>query len=91
VIRITTHQDKSRTVVIIDGRLAAADLEEVHRVRQSLPGNVSLDLGGLDACAEEGLKLLREWVKNGARLLKAPPFLRMVLEGANGRSPLTET
>jgi hypothetical protein len=87
LIRISIQKDKSPTVVVIDGRLALADLDEVQRVRQSLPGIVALDLDGLDACADEGLILLREWLNSGAQLVNAAPFLRMVLEGAKGLPP----
>jgi len=83
VIRITAKQEKSRTVVIIEGRLAAADLEELQRVRKSLPGKVILDLGGLDACVDDGIKLLRDWLNTGAQLVHAAPYLRMMLDGGN--------
>jgi hypothetical protein len=91
VIRITIQQKASPTVVIIDGRMASADLAEVQRVRQSLPGLVALDLGGLDACADEGIELLRAWLNSGAQLMHAAPFLRMVLEGAQGQVPWKQT
>jgi hypothetical protein len=87
VIRITTHQEKSRTVVTIDGRMTPADLEEVQNVRRSLPGSVTLHLGGLDACDDDGMRVLRDWLNAGARLGFATPFLRMVLEAANAPAP----
>lgn len=79
VIRISTRKEESCTVVIIDGKLASADLGAVDRIRRSLPDNVVLDLGGLDGCADDGIRLLRDWLKSGARLINAAPFLRMVL------------
>lgn len=88
MIRISTREADSHTVVVIDGSLSPADLEEVHRVRESLPGGVILDLGGLNACAGDGIKLLRNWLSNGATLDHAAPFLRMVLEGEDGASSL---
>ena len=81
VIRITTQQMKSRTVVTIAGQLAAPDLTEVRRVRASVRGKVILKLSGLDACIEEGIRLLQEWLHAGAQLDDATPFLRMMLEG----------
>jgi len=81
VIRITVQPEKSHTVVTIAGQLAGPDLSEVQRVRQSLPGKVILKLSGLDACVEEGIRLLKEWLKAGAQLENATPFLRMMLEG----------
>ncbi len=88
MIRVSIRKEESHTVVMIDGRLASTDLEEVQRVRQSLSGDVILDLGGLDACAEDGLRLLRDWLESGAQLIHAAPFLRMLLEGANCPAPL---
>ena len=81
VIRITIQPEKSHTVVTIAGQLADPDLSEVSRVRQSLHGKVILKLSGLDACAEVGIQVLREWLKAGAQLDNATPFLRMMLEG----------
>jgi len=80
MIRITTHRKSSRTVVTIDGRLMTADLRAIRRVRQSVRGVVALDLGGLDACAKDGIRLLQDWLDAGAQLDAATPFLRMVLQ-----------
>lgn len=80
MIRITTHRELSHTVVTIDGRLTAADLPALRRVRWSVRGAVALDLGGLDTCVEEGIRLLQDWLDAGARLDAATPFLRMVLQ-----------
>jgi hypothetical protein len=88
VIRISTRRTELSTIVAIDGQLVSADLEEVRGVWFSVGGPVVLDLGGLDACSEDGVELLREWVRGGARLRAAAPFLRMVLEGASGRAAL---
>ncbi len=90
VIRISTLKKASCTVVVIDGRLTSADMEEVVRVRKSLTGSVLLELGGLDSCAEDGVRFLREWLHNGATLDHAAPFLRMVLEGVEWPPPLKQ-
>ena len=82
MIRITLKRAKRRTVVTIDGRLESIDLEEVQRVRRSLPEDVILNLSGLDACPAEGIQLLREWLTAGARFVHAAPFLRMLLQQA---------
>ena len=73
-------------MVAIDGRLGSADSEEVQRVRESLSGEVVLDLGGLEACDHDGVRLLRDWLKAGAHLGSVTPFLQMVLEGVKGRA-----
>ena len=80
MIRITTHHKPSHTMVTIEGRLTAADLRAIRRVRQAVRGAVALDLGGLDACARDGIRLLQDWLDAGARLDDATPFLRMVLQ-----------
>ncbi len=80
MIRITTRKEESRTIVLIDGYLKVADLAEVQRVRKSLSGGILLELNGLTACADEGVRLLRDWLNNGAQLGHAAAFLRMVLE-----------
>jgi hypothetical protein len=80
VIRITTQQEKSHTVITIDGQLTAADLGEIRRVRRSVRGKVVLKLGGLNVCADDGIRLLQEWLHAGAQLDNANPFLRMLLE-----------
>lgn len=86
MIRITTHHEPSHTVVTIDGRLIAADLRALRRVRRSVRGAVALDLGGLDTCAKDGIRLLQDWLDAGAQLDAATPFLQMVLQyrKANG-------
>ncbi len=80
MIRITTRQEESHTVVTIDGQLMPADLAEVRRVRKSIKGNVLLKLGGLNTCVDEGIRVLRDWLNAGARLSSATPFLQLVLE-----------
>ena len=80
MIRITTHPERSHTVVTIDGRLTAADFPEVRRARASIGGAVALDLAGLDTCVRDGIPLLQDWLDAGARLDAATPFLRMVLQ-----------
>ena len=80
MIRITTYHQPSHTMVTIEGRLTAADLRAIRRVRRSVRGAVALDLGGLDTCARDGIRLLQDWLDAGARLDAATPFLRMVLQ-----------
>ena len=85
MIRITTRHQPSHTMVTIEGRLTAADLRAIRQVRESISGAVALDLGGLDACARDGIRLLQDWLDAGARLEAATPFLRMVLQDRNAR------
>ncbi len=80
MIRITTHHESLHTVVTIEGWLMAADLPALRRARRSVRGAVALNLGGLDTCVEEGIRLLQDWLDAGAQLDAATPFLRMVLQ-----------
>ena len=80
MIRITTQQQESHALVTIDGQLTATDVGEIRRVRDSVRGKVVLKLAGLSLCADEGIHLLRDWLRAGAHLENATPFLRMVLE-----------
>jgi len=90
MIRITTHHQPSHTMITIEGRLTAADLRAIRRVRQSVRGAVALDLGGLDTCARDGIRLLQDWLDAGARLDAATPFLRMVLQDRKARDAPAE-
>ena len=80
MIRITTQQEKPHTVITIDGQLTTADLGEIRRFRNSVPVHVVLRLGGLNVCADDGIRLLQDWLHAGAQLDSANPFLRMILE-----------
>ena len=71
-------------------RLTAADFSEIRRVRQSVSGAVALDLGGLDACAQDGIRLLQDWLDAGARLDAATPLLRMVLQDRKAQDSRAE-
>ena len=91
MVRITIRKEASRAVVVIDGRLASADLEELQRVRQTLTGSVVLDLGGMLGCADDGIRVLRDWLGSGALVVNAAPFLRMLLEPGNKESSVKES
>ena len=80
MIRITTQREKNGTVVTIDGQLADSDLGEIRRVRKSTKGAVDLNLRGLGGCAGGGVRVLRDWRHEGARLQSATPFLEMILK-----------
>jgi hypothetical protein len=91
MVRITIRKEASRAVVAIDGRLAEADLEALQHVRQTMTKSVVLDLDGMTGCAEDGVRLLRDWLRSGALLINAAPFLRMLLEPGNKQSSARET
>jgi hypothetical protein len=80
VIRITTQTEGKRTIVTIDGQVTEADLKAIQRVRDSVPGAVALNLRGLNACANDGVRFLRAWLAAGAKLQAATPFMEMILK-----------
>jgi len=80
VIRITTQKQQSHTVISIDGELTTADMGEIRRIRKSVKGKVVLKLRGLNACAVEGIRVLRDWLDAGAKLRNATPFLQVMLK-----------
>jgi hypothetical protein len=83
VIRITTHTEAKRTIVTIDGQVAESDVKAIRRVRNSVSGAVLLNLRGLDACAAGGVRLLSDWLKAGAKLQNATPFMEMILKDSS--------
>lgn len=82
--------DEARTLLTIAGQLTDLDLRELRRVRNSVQGEVVLDLRGLGTCSDGGVRMLRDWLDSGARLGAATPFLEMLLNdtppGEPGRS-----
>ena len=80
MIRITTQKQQSHTVISIDGELTTADMGEIRRIRKSVKGKVVLKLRGLNACAVEGIRVLRDWLDAGAKLRNATPFLQVMLK-----------
>ena len=80
MIRISVEKMKKHTIVTIDGRLTASDLQELRRVRNSVAGIMVLSLSGLDCSLDAGIQVLKEWLGAGARLQDATPYLRMILE-----------
>jgi hypothetical protein len=80
VIRITARKEQSHTVIAIDGELTTADIGEIRRIRKSVKGKVVLKLRGLNACAVEGIRVLRDWLNTGDKLSNATPFLQVMLK-----------
>jgi len=66
-------------VVILDGRLANADVEEIHRSLSAVTGLGLLNLVGLEACSEGAVSELRHWIDAGFTIQGATPFMRMLL------------
>lgn len=79
MFRLSLQKKRALTVVTLDGRLADANLEEVHRVLSSVTGSAALNLGGLETCSERALSELRYFIDAGFATRGATPFIRMLL------------
>jgi len=76
---ITTQKKPDHTVVTLDGRLADADVEDVHRVLSAVSGAVALRLCDLESCSEGAVEELRQWIDAGFTVQGATPFMQMLL------------
>jgi len=83
-VRITAHRQPAGEVLMIDGRLDAAGVEELDRVMAGLAGTVYLDLTGLRSVDKAGLEVLRAVRDRGVMLVGTSRYLRLLL-GARTR------
>lgn len=79
-IRITTTTDDLRTVLKIDGRLNAEDIEELSRAHRSVEGSAALDLSELQSADRDGVARLRELVALGTEIRGASPYIELLLK-----------
>ncbi len=79
-IRITMEVDDRQTVLKVDGRLKAADVEELARAYQSVQGATALDLSELQSADQNGVAILRELLALGVGLRKASPYIELLLK-----------
>jgi len=84
MIRIITQIEENCTTVTIEGQVAEADFGEIRRVRNSVKGEVFLNLRGVKSCSVGGARILRDWVDAGAKLQAATPYLEMILNNPDG-------
>jgi hypothetical protein len=79
VVRMETIKQEDETVVVISGRLVAADLDKLKQVRGSLSGAVLLNLKDLLSADAESLVELRDWIHHGAMAQDASTYLQALL------------
>jgi ABC-type transporter Mla MlaB component len=79
-IRISKMVDDQHTVLKVDGRLKADDLDELTRACQSAPGATALDLSELQSADRAGVQILRELVSMGAEIRGASPYIKLLLK-----------
>ena len=78
-IRISKTADDRQTVLKVDGRLKADDVEELTRAYRSVQGASVLDLSELQSADREGVEILRELVAMGAEIRGASPYIELLL------------
>lgn len=79
-IRISQASDDRRTVLKVDGRLNAGDVEELTRAFQSAQGMKALDLSELQSADRVGVEILRDLVSMGAEVRGASPYIELLMK-----------
>jgi len=83
-IRITTTTVGTATTVVVEGRLAAADVPSLREACQAVGAGLRLDLAGLHMADEAGIGELRLLSEEGAELRGASLLIRQLLDGNKG-------
>jgi ABC-type transporter Mla MlaB component len=79
-IRISKTMDDRQTVLKVDGRLKADDVEELTRAYRSLEGATALDLSELQSADRAGVEILRDLVSMGVEIRRASPYIELLLK-----------
>jgi ABC-type transporter Mla MlaB component len=93
MLRITHHEDETKHMVRLEGKIAGAWVEELGRFWHSLAGSlgskqVHMDLRGVAFVDGEGRQLLREiYQRAGATFVADSPLTRYYAEEAMRESP----
>ena len=79
-IHISATAQVTRTVVKVDGRLHAEDVQELTRVFGAVQGSTELDLSELTSADRTGVAVLRELVSRGTNVRGASPYIELLLK-----------
>ena len=77
--RIEAKSDGVRTVLTISGRLSAAAVEELGRVRRAIEGAITVDLSSLVSADDDGIEAIRALSLAGDQIRSASPFVQLLL------------
>lgn len=83
MIRITRQPAAEHDTLLLEGSLSKEWIEEVQQAwaqARQQSGAIVLDLSGLRFIDDEGVRLLREYRRRGAALLRASPFVSALLD-----------
>lgn len=78
-LRVTVTEDARWTVLHVDGRLTAVNLEHLEQLVATVAGEVVLDLSNLMSADDSGVATLRSLARRGARLVGATPYVELLL------------
>ena len=85
-VRITTARRGERTVVRVDGRLLAEDVDVLLDAVDEADGSVLLDLTDLQSADPAGVTAILKLIGEGSQIVAASPYLKMRLQGRSGSS-----
>ena len=89
MIRITTHNQSTDTVFLLEGKLAGDSVTELEKCWRIAATNtcVSVDLTAVDFIDTRGKQLLAKMFKEGARLLSKGLMARCIIEEIEDEGP----
>lgn len=89
MIRITTHNQSTDTVFLLEGKLAGDSVSELEKCWRIAATNtcVSVDLTAVDFIDTRGEQLLAKMFKEGARLLSKGLMARCIIEEIEDEGP----
>jgi ABC-type transporter Mla MlaB component len=79
-IRITSTSEAERTVLRIAGRLMSEDCAELAGPYGAAECPHIIDLSDLQSADSEGVRLLLGFVRRGAKIRGASPYVELLLE-----------
>jgi hypothetical protein len=85
-LRITREEGSLKTVVRVEGRLAAEGIEELRKACFKPVGGLTLDLSFLQAADLDGIRALNDLQASGAALRGADVYMQLLLDRKEGET-----
>ncbi len=83
MVRITTKNTGSVTVVRVDGRLHKRGVAELEKVCRSIEGPLCLDLANLQSVDADGARSIANIEAGGAAITGVSPYIEILLKRAS--------